>query len=209
MERAKYFCFSRLSAIDGSHREELSYENSSVVRILFREKVATLHWLSLRPRRPLPPNAERTTFFCIESVEWAILGPEMQHRTFDSSGCFLVGAIVFDINRRRGSILLADSMNAGRITIGGNVFLKNLAAEGTVSEGIIEDGLGRAEQIALRERGLLRQQNPRPVGLREAHVAPAPRFENRNHIENGETLHLLGMIQSQPVGDASAPVVAD
>src|SRR5580692_9340511 len=149
MERAKYFCFSRLSAIDGSHREELSYENSSVVRILFREKVATLHWLSLRPRRPLPPNAERTTVFCIESVEWAILGPEMQHRTFDSSGCFLVGAIVFDINRRRGSILLADSMNAGRITIGGNVFLKNLAAEGTVSEGIIEDGLGRAEQIAL------------------------------------------------------------
>src|SRR5258707_7627615 len=55
MDSAKYFCFSRPSAIDGLYREELFYDNSSVVRILFREKVAALHRPALRPRSPLPP----------------------------------------------------------------------------------------------------------------------------------------------------------
>ena len=35
-------------------------ENCGVVRILFREEVAALHRLSLRMRRPLPPDAEWT-----------------------------------------------------------------------------------------------------------------------------------------------------
>src|SRR5271155_4532066 len=66
-EEHQTFLFSRPSAIDGLCREKLFDENSGVVRILFREKVAALHWLSLRPQRPLPPNAERTTVLCIES----------------------------------------------------------------------------------------------------------------------------------------------
>ena len=115
------------------------------VRIFFREKVAALHWLSLRPRRPLPPNAERTTVFCIESVERTTLGPEMQHWALDSLGCFLVGAIVFDINRCRGAILLADSMNPGRIAVSRDIFVENLCSEGTVSEGVIKDRLRGAE----------------------------------------------------------------
>src|SRR5208282_6215767 len=209
MESTKHFCFPRSPEIDGSRREELFDENGSVIRILLREKVAALHRLSLRPRSPLPPNAERTTVFCIERVEWTALSPQMQHRTFNSLGRFLVRTIVFDIDRCRGSIFLADSVNAGGITIGGNVFLKNLAAEGTVSERIIEDGLGRAEQIAFRERGLLREQNPGPVGLCEACIGPVPRFENRNHIEDSETLHVLRMVQSQPVGNPSTAIVAD
>src|SRR5258707_4237539 len=118
----------------------------------------------------------------------------MQHWAFDSLGRFLVRTIVFNIDRCRGSIFLTDSMNAGRIAVSRNILLDNLSPEGTVSKGVMEDGLRRAEQIALRERGFLRQQNPWPVGLREARVGPAPRFENRNHIEDSETLHLLGRI---------------
>src|SRR5258706_15715727 len=75
MDSTKYFCFSRPSAIDSLYREELFYENTSIVKILFRKKVAALHRPALRPRSPLPPNAERTTFFCIENIEGATLGP--------------------------------------------------------------------------------------------------------------------------------------
>jgi len=55
--------------------EELLDENCGVVRILFREEVATLHRLALRVRSPLPPNAQWTAILCIESVERATLGP--------------------------------------------------------------------------------------------------------------------------------------
>jgi hypothetical protein len=55
--------------------EEPLDENCGVVRILFREEVATLHRLPLRVRSPMPPNAQWTAIFCIESVERAMLGP--------------------------------------------------------------------------------------------------------------------------------------
>ena len=69
----------------------------------------------------------------------------MQHLAFDSIAGLFVYAIVLDINGRRGSILLADSMNAGRIAIGGNVFFENLGTERTVAEGIIENCFRSAE----------------------------------------------------------------
>src|SRR5258708_38221368 len=193
----------------GLCREELLNQNHGVVRVLFGEKVAAFHRLTVRVRRPLPQNAQRTAVFCIESVERATFGPKMQHRTLDSPGRFLVRTIMLDIDRGCGSILLADSVNAGRIAIGGNVLFENFWAEGAVSEGVIEDSLGSAEQIALRKRGFLRQQNPGPVGLREARIGPAPRLENRNHIEYSETLYVFRMVQSQTVGDASSAVVTD
>src|SRR6266478_4513371 len=82
MDSTKHFCFSRPSAIDGLYREELFDENGGVIRILFRKKAAALHSLPLRPRSPLPPNAERTTFFCIESIEGATLGPVCEFHSF-------------------------------------------------------------------------------------------------------------------------------
>jgi len=71
----------------------------------------------------------------------------MQHWAGDSPGCFLVSAIVFDIDRCRGSILFTDAVHAGRIAIGCKVFFENLWPKGTAPEGILEDGLGSAEQI--------------------------------------------------------------
>jgi hypothetical protein len=41
----------------------------------------------------------------------------MEHRALDPLGSLLVGAVVFDIDRRRGSIFLTDSMDAGGIAI--------------------------------------------------------------------------------------------
>ena len=76
----------------------------------------------------------------------------MQHGTFDSPGPFLIRTIVFDIDGRCRSILLADSTNASRVTIGQNLFFENLWTERTLAEGVMEDGLGRTEQITLRER---------------------------------------------------------
>ena len=61
--------------MSGLCREEPLDQNCCVLSILFGEKVATLHRLSLRGWGPLPPNAERTAVFCIESVERATLGP--------------------------------------------------------------------------------------------------------------------------------------
>src|SRR5580693_1026147 len=118
----------------------------------------------------LLPDAERTTVFCVERVERASFSPEMQHRAVDLPGRFLVGAIVFDVDRCRGSIFLADAVNASWITISRDILIENFWREGTVPERVVEHGLRRAEQIAFRKRGLLRQQNPRPVGLREARV---------------------------------------
>jgi hypothetical protein len=78
-----------------------------------------------------------------------------------------------------------------------------------MSERVIEDGLGRTEQITLRERLLLRQQNPGPVGLSEAGIGPAPTFEARNHVEHCETLHVIRMVQGKTGRDASSAIVAD
>src|SRR5580704_3267307 len=78
-----------------------------------------------------------------------------------------------------------------------------------MTEGIIEDGLGRAEHIAFRELSFLRQQNPGPVSLREARIGPVPRFENRNHVEYGQSFDVLRMVEGHPVGDASSAIVAD
>jgi hypothetical protein len=52
---------------------------------------------------------------------------------------------MFDIDRGCRSILLADSMNAGRIAKGGKVFFENLGAERTLSERVREDGVRSAE----------------------------------------------------------------
>lgn len=43
--------------ISGLRREKLLDESSGVVRVLFREEVATFHGLPLGTRSPLPPNA--------------------------------------------------------------------------------------------------------------------------------------------------------
>ena len=71
----------------------------------------------------------------------------MQHRAFDSLGSPLVSAIMFDIDRGCGSILLTDCMNAGRIAmrVEALFFPENLGAERTLSEGVREDGLRSAE----------------------------------------------------------------
>jgi hypothetical protein len=62
-------------ASSGSRGEELLDEKRGFVRVLLREEVATLHRLSLRVRSPLPPNTERTSILCIESVERTSHGP--------------------------------------------------------------------------------------------------------------------------------------
>src|ERR1700756_1049391 len=148
-----------------------SFDNDfGVFRVFFWEEVATLHRLSLRVWSPLPPNADRTSVASVELVERATLSPKMQHRAVDSPGCFLVSAIMFDIDRCRGSILFTDAVHAGWVAIGCKVFFADLRPKGTAPEGILEDGPGGAEQIALRERLLLREQNPGPVGASEACV---------------------------------------
>jgi hypothetical protein len=63
---------------------------------------------------------------------------------------------VFDVDRRGGSIFLADSMDARPIAIGLNIFFKNLRAERTLAEGVMENGIGSAEKITLRESFFLR-----------------------------------------------------
>lgn len=82
--------------------------NCGVVRILFREEVATLHRLPLRVRSPLPPNAQWTAIVSIESVERATLSPEMEHRTLDTPGRFHVDTVVLDIDSRRSAIFLTE-----------------------------------------------------------------------------------------------------
>ena len=62
-----------LLLMSGLYGEELLDENCGVVRILFREEVATLHRPALRVRSPLPPYAQWTAILCIESVERATL----------------------------------------------------------------------------------------------------------------------------------------
>src|SRR5215472_4097022 len=97
--------------------EELLDQNGGIVRILLRKKVPALHRLSVDARSPLPPNAQGPAIFCVESVQRAALGPKMKHRTADAPGCFLARTIVLDINRGRGTVFLADSMNAAGIAV--------------------------------------------------------------------------------------------
>src|ERR1700691_787908 len=133
----------------------------------------------------------------------------MQHGAFDSPRCVLVCTIVFGIDGRSRSIFLANSMNTVRLAISGNIFFENLWAERTLAEGIMEHGFGRTEKILLRKWLLLRQQNPWPISLREARIRPVPRFEDGNHVEYSETLHVLRMIQGHAVADASSAIMAD
>jgi hypothetical protein len=133
----------------------------------------------------------------------------MQHGAFDSLRGLLVRAIVLDIDRCRGTVLFADSMDPRRIAVSGNVLFENLLAERPLPEWVMKNSLGSAEQVALWQRLLLREQNPRPVGLGESRIRPAPGFQDRNHVEHSKAFHTLGMIQGQPVRDASSAVMAD
>ena len=65
----------QIGLMSGLCGEELLDQNCGVVRILFREEVATIHRLALHVRSPLPPYAQWTAILCIESVERATLGP--------------------------------------------------------------------------------------------------------------------------------------
>jgi hypothetical protein len=118
--RICHVCIGRTkeSATAALRRKELFDENKGAVRIFFGEEVAALHRLSLRAWSSLPPNAQRTSVLCIESVEWSALSPEMQHRAFDPLASFFVGAIVFDIDRGRSAIFFADAVNASGIAVG-------------------------------------------------------------------------------------------
>src|SRR6516164_241450 len=121
----------------------------------------------------------------------------MQHRTFDSLGCFLVGVIMVDIDRGRRSILLANSMNAGGITVSRNVLFENLGPKRTLPEWIFEHGIGGAEQIALWQPLFLREQNPGPIRFSESRIRSVPRFKDRNYVEYSEPLYRPGVVQSQ------------
>src|SRR5260221_9601396 len=99
-------------AMKGLCGKEALDNHDRVFRVFFWEEVATLYRLSLRARSPLSPNAQRPPVLCIERVEWATLGPEMQHQAFDPLGCFLVSTIVFDIDRCGGAIFLTDAVHA-------------------------------------------------------------------------------------------------
>src|SRR6201982_2715999 len=138
-------------------RDEMLAQNSRLVRVLFREEVATLYRLPLHLRSPLPPNAERTALFCIVSVKPTTLRPQVQHRAFNSFGRLLIDAVVFDIDRCRRSIFLANSMHTRGVSIGGNVLFQNFRGEGSFTEGVMKRGARSAEQIILRQRLFLRQ----------------------------------------------------
>jgi hypothetical protein len=45
---------------------------------------------------------------------------------------------MFHVDGCRGSILLTNTMNAGSVAIGGNIFFENLRPESTVSEKIVD-----------------------------------------------------------------------
>jgi hypothetical protein len=66
---------STSASVVGSGRKELLDSDKSALRILFGKEVTTFHCMPLRLRSPLPPNAERTAIFCIDSVERPSLGP--------------------------------------------------------------------------------------------------------------------------------------
>ena len=51
-----------------------------------------------------------------------------------------LGSVVFDVYRRRGSIFLADSVNACRIAVGRDILFENFRFEGTMPEGVIKHG---------------------------------------------------------------------
>src|SRR5215472_4236527 len=99
-------------------------------------------------------------------------------------------------------------MNASRVAISRDVLFENLRAEGTLPKRIVEDNLGSTQQVALWQRLFLRQQNPGPIGLSEACIGPAPRFQNRNHIEDGKPLNVFGMIQRHTIRDTSSTIMA-
>ena len=55
--------------------EKPGEDGRGVIRILFREKMATLHRLSFHERRPLTPNPQRTALFRIERIEGTAFRP--------------------------------------------------------------------------------------------------------------------------------------
>src|SRR5580692_419623 len=127
---------SNQKAVDQSRR---------VIRIFFRKEVAAFHRLTMCARSPLTPDAQRTSVFRVERIERTGLGPQMQHRALDSRRCLLIGAIVFDIDGRSGSILFADSVNPRRIAKSRKILIENLRTEGTLSEWVAKNRLRRAE----------------------------------------------------------------
>ena len=133
-------------------------EGYGLVRVFFREEVATLHRLTLRLRSPLPPNSQRSSVFCIESVERTTLGPQVQHRAFNFSSRLLCR----HVSCSTSMVAAARYSSQTPCTRAGSRYIETYSSrisdpKRSLAEGIMEDGLGRAKQITLWERLLLRQ----------------------------------------------------
>src|SRR5258708_35818594 len=90
-------CSTSKSAFALLGRKVLFDENSGVLRILVPEKVAALHWLALRPRSNLTPNAERTSLCCVEIIERDTICQYLHQRDLEPPEPCVVGETVFEL----------------------------------------------------------------------------------------------------------------
>src|SRR5437763_10348723 len=117
------------------------------------------------------------------------------------------------IERRGGSILLADSMGMRRIPKSLNISRTHFREEygrrrSPSSERIVDDRRRCHCQYAFRKRLRLSKQRPRPVGQRESRIGPVPYRRCRQDIKDSETVDALRIIKGHAIRDATTTVMS-
>ena len=125
-----------------------------------------------------------------------------------------IGLVVRTVQRGGGSILFADRVNGARASEA-HRRTPDARAPGKprgpspipIDQRVIDNRFRRGRDERLGQRGGLRQQRPGPEREREACIRAIERIHRWNDVEQRQALDTLRMIEGEPIGDASAPVV--
>jgi hypothetical protein len=117
------------------------------------------------------------------------------------------------IDRRGGAILFTNGVRAGgisqRVNIRRtNVLRKHVGRRTPICKRMIDDRVGRVRQDAFRQWFWLGKQCPRPKTQRESVIGSRPYCLRRQHIQHGEPLDAIRMIERHPIRYAAPTIVA-
>ncbi|ESY25685.1 hypothetical protein X750_03170 [Mesorhizobium sp. LNJC394B00] len=161
----------------------------------------------------MPPDRQWATFLRIPVFQPALAAPERKQRASDATAVSLVLRVMLAVDACGGAIFLADGVGMGGITqrldIGGpDLSGKSIWSRAPAGDRIVDDYIRCSSQKAFRQRIGLGKQAPRPEGQRQPGISTIPGGGRGDDVENGDFRHGFGMVERQPVGDATATVVA-
>src|SRR4029434_3801171 len=163
----------------------------SLIRDLFREKMACLEPIALDICAPSLPQRKGATCFGIPRFEWPEVTPERKKRAGNAPLALAIRVVMQPIKGCGGPILFADGMDMSGFAQGFDIRCANLRTKdgrrrSPSSKRTIDNSFRGRFDEALWKWFRLGEQRPGPIGKREPRVSSPPDRPSRQNIKHGE-----------------------